>query len=165
MGIAKQFRVYDYVNHPYDDVRRELVSRGSDVFRDATKVAAARAQSVASELHLSFSGIEMSADISISIISVLELPKTATSGPTTRIQLEWEAAKLPRLFPFMRAEISIYPLTSSETQLELVANYEPPFGLIGTAMDTVIGRRIAEASVHRFIVDVATYLRTTVLAR
>ena len=40
----------------------------------------------------------------------------------------------------------------------------PPFGdhalgVVGDAMDALVGRRIAEASVHRFINDVARYLR------
>jgi hypothetical protein len=36
---------------------------------------------------------------------------------------------------------------------------EPPFGALGRAMNAVAGHRIAEASVHRFINDVADYLR------
>jgi hypothetical protein len=73
--------------------------------------------------------------------------------------LEWEAAKMPRLFPFMKAELAIYPLTATETQLDLSGHYEPPLGLLGDAMNAIAGHRIAEASVHRFLTDVAAYLR------
>jgi hypothetical protein len=66
---------------------------------------------------------------------------------------------MPRLFPFMRAELSIYPLTATETQLDLWGLYEPAFGAVGKAMDAVVGHRIAEVSVHRFITEVAAYLR------
>jgi hypothetical protein len=31
-------------------------------------------------------------------------------------------------------------------------------------MDTIVGHRIAEVSVHRFVTDVAAYLRTTLTA-
>jgi hypothetical protein len=73
--------------------------------------------------------------------------------------LEWEAATMPHLFPLMKAQLSIYPLTATETQLDFLGLYEPPLGLVGKAMNAVVGHRIAEVSVHRFISDVAGYLR------
>jgi hypothetical protein len=159
MSKGKPIRVYDYVNHPYDAVRKALISDGKGIFHNATKVAASRARNLASELHVNFGGFELSADIAIDIKSVSDLEKTAALGLATVIELEWEASKLPQLFPLMKAELSIYPLTSTETQLELFGNYEPPFGFLGSAVDSVVGNRIAEASVHQFIMDVATYLR------
>ena len=51
------------------------------------------------------------------------------------------------------------PSVRTETQLDFEGDYEPPLGLIGNAVDSVIGHRIAEASVHRFVTDVATHLR------
>jgi hypothetical protein len=59
----------------------------------------------------------------------------------------------------MKAELSIYPLTGTETQLDFLGLYEPPFGALGKAMNAIVGHRIAEVSVHRFISDVAGYLR------
>ena len=160
MSRDKTIRVYDYINHPYDAVRRKLSAEALEVFRSATKVAALRAKSVASELHVNFAGIEVGTDISISIKSVEDEPKTISSPPMTKIQLDWEAANMPRLFPFMRAELSVYPLTATETQLDLQGNYEPPFGVVGNVIDSILGRRIAEASVHQFIKDIAVYLRS-----
>ena len=84
-----------------------------------------------------------------------------TSAPSTRLLLEWEAASLPRLFPLMKGELSVYPLTSTETQLDFSGVYEPPFGAVGKTMNAIIGHRIAEVSVHRFVSDVAGYLRQT----
>ena len=80
-------------------------------------------------------------------------------SPVTRLLLEWEGASMPGLFPVMKAELSVYPLTVTETQLDFLGVYEPPFGAVGKAMNAVIGHRIAEASVHRFVSDVAAYLR------
>jgi hypothetical protein len=84
-----------------------------------------------------------------------------TSTPTTRLLLEWEAATMPRLFPLMKGELSVYPLTSTETQLDFSGIYEPPFGAVGKTMNAIIGHCIAEVSVHRFVSDVAGYLRQT----
>jgi hypothetical protein len=83
----------------------------------------------------------------------------ASSGPTLRLRLEWEATTMPRWFPLMRGELSVYPLTATETQLDFSGVYEPPFGAVGKTMNAIIGHRIAEVSVHRFVSDVAGYLR------
>ncbi len=159
MSKAKTIRVYDYINHPYEAVREKLSAEALEVFRNATKVAALRAKSVASELHVNFAGIEVGTDISISVKAVEEQPKSVSLPAMTKIHLEWESANLPRLFPFMRAELSVYPLTATETQLDLSGHYEPPFGVVGNVIDSVLGHRIAEASVHQFIRDIAVYLR------
>jgi len=156
---SKTIRVYDYVNQPYDKVRVAIESDANEVFRNATKVAALRAKSVASELHVNIAGIEVGADIEITVTGIENTQKAVTSPETTRIELEWEAAKMPRLFPLMKAELAIYPLTSTETQLDLRGNYEPPLGIVGSVIDAAVGNRIAEASVHQFISDVAAYLR------
>ena len=51
----------------------------------------------------------------------------------------------------MEAELLVYPISAKETQVVLEGNYEPPLGLVGKALDAVVGHRIAEASVHKFI--------------
>lgn len=152
-------RVYDYVNRPYDTVRQRLSEDAVGVFRNATKVAATRANTLASELHVNIAGIEVGTEISITVKSVDVLEKTVTAPESTRIEIEWEAAKMPGLFPLMKAELNIYPLTATETQLDLAGKYEPPLGIFGSALDAAVGHRIAEASVHQFISDVAAYLR------
>jgi hypothetical protein len=158
MSKGREIRCYDYVNHPYERVRNALKENALTVFQSATKAAASRAQSVAAELHVDFGGIGVSTDIKIDVKSVEEKAATG-SAPATRLLLEWEAATMPRLFPLMKAELSIYPLTSTETQLDFSGVYEPPFGAVGKTMNAIAGHRIAEVSVHRFITDIAAYLR------
>ena len=152
-------RVYDYVNRPYEHVRDALKKDAQNVFQAATKAAASRAQTIASELHVDFGGIGVKTDINITVKSVEEKRAEAGSNPITRLQIEWEAADLPRLFPLMKGELSIYPLTSTETQLDFSGTYEPPFGPVGKTLNAIVGHRIAEVSVHRFVDDVAGYLR------
>ncbi len=159
MSKGREIRCYDYVNHPYAHVRDVLTQDALTVFQSATKAAAARAQSIAAELHVDFGGIGIKTDIRISVINVEEKAPDAMSTPTTRLLLEWEAATMPRLFPLMKAELSLYALTATETQLDFLGFYEPPFGAMGKVMNAMVGHRIAEVSVHRFISDVAEYLR------
>jgi len=159
MSKGPEIRSYDYVNHPYERVRDALRRDALTVFQSATKAAASRAQSVAAELHVDFGGVGVKTDIRISVKNIEEKLPDAMSTPVTRLLLEWEAATMPRLFPFMKAELSVYPLTATETQLDFWGLYEPPFGAVGKAMNAIAGHRIAEVSVHRFITEVAGYLR------
>ena len=159
--MSREIRCFDYVNRPYAQVRDALSKDAPSLFRSATKAAASRAQSVASELHVDVAGIGVEADIHISVSKIEEKQSEAVSGPVTIVEIEWEAATMPRLFPLMKAEISIYPLTGSETQLDFHGVYEPPLGAFGKAVNALAGHRIAEVSVHRFLGDVAGYLRTS----
>jgi hypothetical protein len=68
MSIGREIRCYDYVNHPYTQVRDALSNDAPGLFQSATKAAASRAHSVASELHVDLGGIGVEADIRISVI-------------------------------------------------------------------------------------------------
>jgi hypothetical protein len=159
MSKGREIRCYDYVNHPYEQVREALSKDALAVFQSATKAAASRARSIASELRVEVGGIGVEADIIISVKKIEEKASDAVAGPVTRLQLEWQAAKMPSLFPLMKADLSIYPLTATETQLDFSGLYEPPLGTVGKAVNAIAGHRIAEVSVHRFVSDVAGYLR------
>jgi hypothetical protein len=161
MSAASEVRYIDYVNAGYERVRDVLRRDALAVCRAATKTAAARAESLASELHVNLGGFDIGTDIAISVIGVDERPGDVKSPRTTRLSLEWEAARRPRLFPFMHATLIVYPLTSTETQLELVSRYDPPLGVVGAALDALVGHRIADASVHRLLSEVAAHLRLT----
>jgi hypothetical protein len=158
MVQGRKIRCYDYVNHPYERVRDALKQNALIVFQTATKTAASRAQSVAAELRVDFAGIGVKTDIKIHVKNVDEKARS-TSMPTTKLTLEWEAAKMPQLFPLMKGELFVYPLTATETQLDFSGVYKPPFGTVGKTMNAIVGHRIAEVSVHRFMTDVAGYLR------
>jgi hypothetical protein len=157
--MSREIRSFDYVNSPFDRVRAALTKDAPAVFRSATKAAAGRTHSVASALHVEIAGIEFGKEIEI---SVRELEREPAVTNITRLQLDWKAAKAPGLFPMMKAELAVYPLTATETQLDFSGHYEPPLGWLGTAVDAVVGHRIAEASVHRFVAEVAHYLRAEI---
>lgn len=159
--MAKQIRSFDYVNHPYDQVKGALTKDATSVFRSATQAAASRTHSVASALQVDIAGLKVAKDVDISVKNIDETTMGASSTPQTRIEIEWEASSSPRLFPLMKAELAVYPLTATETQLDFSGNYEPPMGWLGSAVDSVVGHKIAEASVDRFVRQVAEYLRST----
>lgn len=156
-----EVRAFDYVNQPYEPVR-DLVRRdAANIFGTATKVAEARTGELVASLTIDIRGIEVSKDISIRIGTIRE-EEGPRNSRVTHVELEWEAKESPGLFPIMKADLSIYPLSSTETQIDLRGNYEPPMGVFGGAIDAVVGHRIAEASVHRFVSAVVDRLRQEV---
>jgi hypothetical protein len=159
MSAGSEIRVYDYVNHPYEQVRAALEKDAVMVFQSATNTAISRARAVVSQLRVDLGVIVIATDINVSVTGVEESNSELMSTRVTRVQLEWQAAGMPALFPVMKAQLAVYPLTATETQLDFSGVYEPPLGIVGKAVDAAIGYRIAEASVHRFINEVGAYLR------
>ncbi len=159
MSAGSEIRVYDYVNQPYEQVRAALEKDAAAVFQSATNNAISRARGVVSQLRVDLGFVAIESDINVSVAAVEESSSEFISTRGTRLQLEWRAASMPVLFPVMKAELAVYPLTATETQLDFSGVYEPPLGIVGKAVDAAIGYRIAQASVHRFINDVALYLR------
>jgi hypothetical protein len=156
--MTHDLRCYDYVNRPLAQVRELLVADPRALFQRATTVATSRAQALRAQLHASLGPLELAAEVDIRVTSVEEA-HSPLEGPATRIALEWHATHATAAFPVMHAVLSAYALTPTETQLELEGTYAPPLGVIGKAVDAVIGRRIAEASMHRFVEEVAARLR------
>lgn len=150
------------MNKPYERVHSLLEWNAQTVFRNATNAAALRAERVASALHVNIGGIEIGKDIDILVKSVERSRRTESVPEATRIRMEWKASRVPGLFPLMTAEMNVFPLTPNETQLDFVGEYEPPLGALGGVIDTAIGHRIAEASVHQFVSDVAAYLTSSI---
>jgi hypothetical protein len=162
-GRGRLVRSFDYVNQPYDRVRDALRADPGGLFHDATRAAASRARSVAAALTANIAGIDVSTEIAIKVAKLEDVKRR--SGPATQAIIEWKAARRPRLFPLMSAVLTIYPLTATETQLDFAGRYRPPLGALGRALNAVMGHRIAEASVHRFVADVAQHLRASLAPR
>lgn len=154
-----QVRIYQYVNRPYGAVRELLRMRPVELFQRATTSAAARANAVAASLHAGIGGVDVGIDVRIHVQSVRDDAGVAGLSPVTHVELAWEAMEAPGLFPVMKAQLSFWPLTAGETQLEIEGAYRPPLGVVGNVMDAAIGHRVAEAAVHRFLDDVVEQLR------
>jgi hypothetical protein len=160
MSEGRTIRVYDYVNQPFERVRAAMLADARGIFSRATTVASERAERLASGLRVNIAGIEIGKEIDLQVLGSVDTQHDAAGVPReTRIELTWHAIGKASLFPTMQAELAIYALSAHETQLDLKGTYEPPLGPLGAAIDALVGRRIAEASVHQLVVDVAERLR------
>jgi hypothetical protein len=159
MSEPRKLRCYEYVNRPYERVRALLRDRGHELFQHATSTAASRADSLVSTLRVGVGGIEIGVDAKIQIRGTRDEDWIAGLSPVTRMTLGWEAARATALFPSMEAELSAWPLYATETQLEIEGRYTPPLGIVGNAVDAIVGHRLAEATVHRFLEDIVEEIR------
>jgi hypothetical protein len=154
MGMSNRtVHCHDVVNQPYDRVRDTVLANPHYVFRHATAAGATRAAA----LHVSIGALDVGADVMIQISDTAS--DTNASRPMTKLVLEWTAVKNPVLFPRMVATLAIFPLTASETEVELDGRYAPALGKLGEVFDIAVGHRLAEESATRFIQDVAGWLR------
>lgn len=160
MSESNAIRCYEYVTAPYERVRDALRADALGLFQRATTAAAARTEKVVAGLRVHVGSLEVGTDAAISLLDVIEEASApGMHGPRTRLLIEWRAAKVPGLFPVMKAQLSVYPLSAEETQLDFMGDYVPPGGVVGGVIDAIVGRRIAEAMVHQFVEDVSSRLR------
>lgn len=149
-----ELRVYDYVAAPFDRVSELLRRDALGLFQRATAAAAGRAETVAARLQVGIGALQVGTAIEIIIRQIVD-GKSPFGDAATVVSIAWQAAHSAALFPSMEASILAYPLSATETQLELQGHYRPPLGLVGAALDSIAGHRVAEASVHRFLQEIA----------
>jgi hypothetical protein len=159
MTKRHELRCYDYVNRPYEEVSSALSGNAAHIFERATHSAATRATDLGAELRVRIGAIEIATEVDIAIVPIAD-QRSPDGKPATRLDLTWKSRRRPGLFPEMTASLCAYALGPRETQIELVGTYDPPLGLLGDAIDAIAMHRIAEASVQRFVRDVATFLRS-----
>jgi hypothetical protein len=159
MSEPRKLRCYQYVNRPYEAVRELFRQRPLEVFQPATASAAERANVVEASLRAGVAGLDVGVDVRVHLHAIHDEKGVAGLSPVTRVTLAWEAKRAAALFPVMKADLSFFPLTSTETQLDLEGSYRPPLGVVGNAADAALGHRVAEAAVHRFLEDIVEQIR------
>jgi hypothetical protein len=164
MAAPRPLHYFGYVHSPFEKVRALLHHAPLQLLHRATVSAASRAQSVAVSLRLGVEGAEIAVDVRTHLRRIHDDESVAGMPPSTSLDLAWEAVCAPSLFPLMEAVLSASPVTAAETQLEIEAHYRPPFGPAGNVLDAAVGRRIAQATVHRFFEDVLERIRLELAA-
>lgn len=159
MSEPRSLRCYQYINRPYEQVRDALRSRPLEILGRATESASARTKALVARLSVSLGPVEVGVNVRTYLHGIREEEMTAGLTPVTRLDIGWEALDSPTIFPVMRAQLSIWPLTSTETQLEIEGEYRPPLGFVGKTLDAALVSRIAEASVHRLLDDAVEQLK------
>ena len=157
MSNPRELRCYDYVAVPYDRVRDLLQKDAASLFQRSTQSASSRAAELVATLQVGVGPLQIGSDVRISLGELAETT-SALGDRRTALPIGWTTARGAGLFPAMEATLHAYPLSAHETQLDLEGHYRPPLGALGSAADALLGHRIAQASVLRFLHEVAAHL-------
>lgn len=88
---------------------------------------------------------------------------SAEAQSTLRCSIAWRSAVADRLVPMLEADLELASLDGSGCQLSLMGSYRPPLSVVGAAGDRLLGHRVAEACVRRFVLEAAERLETAML--
>ena len=154
--MERALHCYAYVEAPWDQVSRLLAEDSRAVLQHATLDAADQARQVSRTLRLDVAGFEVSKDVAIKVGEFV--PREATRSV---VPLRWRAERGRMLFPELAADLEVAAVSFDPplTQLTVSGSYEPPLGLLGAGADRLMLHRLAEATIHRFIHEVADELR------
>lgn len=157
--MSRELHVYAYVEAPFDLCTKLLAENATRVFQQATEESAAQARVLSRTLELEVGGFSVSREVLIEVGEFEPRQLTACVIP-----LRWHAETGRLLFPELEAELEVATLVFDPplTQLTLQGTYEPPLGAVGAGADKLALGRLAEATVHRFVHDVADQLRRLV---
>ena len=159
MATKTNIRWQERVARPYRTVHDALMLHANEIFHQATRTAESRAENVAADLHTKIAGFEFRKDVLIKINSYTEIE--GDSDQRMIVDLEWESASTKFLFPTMKAQLNVLPC-GEQTQLDFRGEYAPPLGLLGKAVDAMVGAKIGEACVQHFVKEVVEYLHSAI---
>jgi hypothetical protein len=154
--VERTLHVYAYVEAPFDDVSHLLASDAVGVLQRATDESAEQASTLSRKLSVAVDGFQVSRDVRIEL-GEFE-PRAVTRSV---VPLRWRSEKGRLLFPELSAELEVAAIVFDPplTQLTVTGTYEPPMGLLGAGADKLLLHRLAEATLHRFVHEVADELR------
>jgi hypothetical protein len=155
----KDLYFLEYVDRDLPEVVAALSEPNSRIFQSATDHAVTATELFRDRLHVQVAGFDIGREVEI------EVGQAEDRGYATYLPIAWHAANQAALFPLMKGELEIEPLSHSPdrplTQLSIMCRYRPPAGLLGGLGDALLGHRIAEAAVRNFVMDLAARLAPT----
>lgn len=154
VGMPAEVRCYDYVNQPFEVVRKAVVTDPQELLR----------QGAGGKLRVRLGGLDVGTEIDVEVAGVTEI-REAPERPTTHLTLTWRHRRNPSWFPAMTATLAIYALSPTETQIDLSGTYTPPHGTVGEVVDIAAMGRLAKESVGTFVREIAAHLRKTLARR
>jgi hypothetical protein len=85
----------------------------------------------------------------------IEVGKPVQLGQKMALPMSWRATGPHGFFPILDGDLEVAALGVRSTQIALSAQYQPPLGPVGKAMDRAVLHRIAEATIKDFLDGVA----------
>lgn len=157
--MTRELHAYAYVDVPFDLASRLFAENAQAVLQHATDDIAEEAGKLSRTLKVNVGGFEVAKDVEVLVGDFEPTELTRSTVP-----IRWRAERGRLLFPALEADLHVIAVSFEPalTMIELDGAYEPPMGAIGAGADRLLLHRLAEASVYRFVHDVAMDLRDLV---
>jgi hypothetical protein len=88
----------------------------------------------------------------------VENSRVAAHRASVMLAISWTAVGGPPLFPSMEGTLHAYPCGPQSTRLTLNARYDPPMGALGNMIDRALMHRLAQSTMHDFVLRLAATL-------
>ncbi len=157
--MTRELHAYAYVDVPFDLASRLFAENAQAVLQHATDDVAQEAGNLSRTLKVNLGGFDVAKDVEVLVGEFEPAQLTRSSVP-----IRWRAERGRLLFPTLKARLDIVALSFDPplTQIELTGTYDPPGGAIGAGADKLLLHRLADATVYRFVHDIAMELRDLV---
>lgn len=91
------------------------------------------------------------------VVTVDEL-LTDAHGIAVLRGIRWQATEREEWFPTLDGDVELTEVSRDCCQISLRGTYRPPLSVVGAVGDRLVGHRVAEAVVRRFVLAVADRL-------
>jgi hypothetical protein len=157
--MSRELHAYAYVDVPFDLASRLFAENAQAVLQHATDDVTEEAGKLSRTLHVKLGGVDVAKDVEV-LVGEFE-PKELTRSA---VPIRWRAERGRLLFPTLEARLEIAAVSFDPPLSQVMVNgtYEPPMGAIGAGVDKLVLHKVAEATMYRFVHDVAMELRDLV---
>jgi hypothetical protein len=157
--MTRELHTYAYVDVPFDLASRLFAENAQAVLQHATDDVAEEAGKLSRTLKVNVGGFDVAKEVEVLVGEFEPAQLTRSTVP-----IRWRAERGRLLFPTLEADLHIVAISLDPplTMVELTGTYEPPMGAVGAGADKLLLHRLAEASVYRFVHDIAMELRDLV---
>lgn len=145
-------RSHVVVARPAEEVEVAMVAGAKNWFPEIAAKANGNGQKLLAELGFDVGKRRVGRQIAV------EIGAAKVTAGLIYMPIRWRAASESGIFPTLDGELEIGALGTSRTQLALSANYEPPLVFIGKLADRAVLHRVAEVTVHDFLVRIGERL-------
>ncbi len=144
-GWSMFLRYFVELALPFETVDAELLGLPEEGIAGVARDANDRGERLMAEVGFGPQNRRVQKQVRIEVGEVVRL------SSKTVLPMSWRATGLQPLFPVLEADIEVAALGPNRTQLSINARYEPPFGVLGRAIDRALMHRVAEATVKDFL--------------
>ena len=136
----------------FDEVRAAMLHRPNEWLDDLASAAGVAGDHLMVEVGLDVRGHQFRRRARI------DVGEAVSTDRVTSLPLRLQVEDYERLFPALDGSLDAAWLGPGRTHLALTAQYEPPFGAVGRAVDRALLHRVAEAVAQRFLEAIAERL-------